>query len=187
MWKLFLASLSLLLVLKAQAEVYSTQIREVDRGDGREKIMVLLANGRVSYLPANSKLADALESAVRYGNEVRLIVNAKKEITSAQTMKRTSFDDDQKVMSSRQTPSSNYTPTVLPSFEKAKEVFKTLNHRANEDSQCYNRAHVWSWEMYNNHLIRPMKIYIFFSRRYIRRYNFDWWFHVAPYVITKAP
>jgi hypothetical protein len=27
-----------------------------------------------------------------------------------------------------------------------------------------------------------MKSFIFFSKKYIRKFNFDWWFHVAPLV-----
>lgn len=185
MWKFLVGCLGLLFIISAQAAVYSTQIREVDRGDGKEKILVLLANGKVSYLPANSDMAQSFELAARRGTLLKLNVNNSREITSAQTLKISEYDYENKVLASDRSKSNRYTPTVVASFDKAKEIFKGLNRRANEESQCYNRAHVWSWEMYNDHLVRPNKVFIFFTHKYIRRYNFEWWFHVSPYVLTK--
>jgi hypothetical protein len=31
--------------------------------------------------------------------------------------------------------------------------------------------------------VDSMKIFIFFTSRYIREYRYKWWFHVAPYVL----
>lgn len=30
-----------------------------------------------------------------------------------------------------------------------------------------------------------MKMFIFYTRKYIREYDFQWWFHVAPYTYVK--
>jgi hypothetical protein len=51
-----------------------------------------------------------------------------------------------------------------------------------KDSQCFNRAQIWTYEWWRNHSLRSNKLLIYFTRTYIRRYNFEWWFHIAPYV-----
>lgn len=75
---------------------------------------------------------------------------------------------------------ATYIPTTVASMEVAKKYFKEapLNPK---DSQCFNRAMVWSHGWWKNHSTKSMKLYIFFTRSYIRKYNFEWWFHVAPY------
>jgi hypothetical protein len=30
-----------------------------------------------------------------------------------------------------------------------------------------------------------MKVFLFFTSKYIRRYDYEWWFHVAPYTLTQ--
>ena len=57
-------------------------------------------------------------------------------------------------------------------------------------SQCYNRAHVWSWELYkkyhNGRRIQTGKMWVFFTRKYINAYDGKWWFHIAPYLTHRA-
>lgn len=74
-----------------------------------------------------------------------------------------------------------YVPTTLKDLETAK-FYHREGRRYQKDSQCFNRAMIWSYEWWRKHQLKSMKIFIFFSRNYIRRYNFEWWFHVAPYV-----
>lgn len=76
----------------------------------------------------------------------------------------------------------NYTPTDLKSLERAEELFSTMYRRAKKKSQCYMRAHAWAFDMYRDYNINSEKIFIFFNRRYIIKYDFEWWFHVAPAV-----
>lgn len=53
------------------------------------------------------------------------------------------------------------------------------------NSQCYNRAHVWVYEAKNNYSLNAMKVFMFYTRKYIRQYNFEWWFHVAPFTYIQ--
>jgi len=65
-----------------------------------------------------------------------------------------------------------------------------------ERAECYNRAHVWAWELnhYNDgsgtastrRRIQVGKSFIFFTSRYIRDYDYKWWFHVAPYLTSNG-
>lgn len=69
-------------------------------------------------------------------------------------------------------------------------IFNTMRTDTKEDSQCYNRAHVWNWEIHNTFRINGQKphmgkLWIFFTTRYIREYNYKWWFHIAPFLKTS--
>lgn len=83
-------------------------------------------------------------------------------------------------------PGEKYEPTVLPNLEEAKTIFKSLRRGASPRSQCYNRAHVWAYESKNKYKLDSMKVFIFYTRKYIREYNFGWWFHVAPFTYVQT-
>ena len=64
-------------------------------------------------------------------------------------------------------------------------VFENQRRDTKSKSQCYNRAHVWSWEMRRfsegGRRVQPGKVWLFFTSRYIRNYKYKWWFHISPY------
>lgn len=55
-----------------------------------------------------------------------------------------------------------------------------------DESQCYNRAHVWAWEEYYYGGLLSKKQFLFFTSRFIRNYRYRWWFHVAPSVVVSG-
>ena len=71
--------------------------------------------------------------------------------------------------------------TVLPSYASAQNLLKTFPNNDIQDSQCYDRAHSWSYLAYTRSNVKLQKAFLFFSDNYIERYRFKWWFHVAPY------
>jgi hypothetical protein len=78
------------------------------------------------------------------------------------------------------------TPTDVGSLERAQRLFKSLNDGDKSRSQCFKRAHIWSWDLWTKHGITSQKIYMFYTRRYIQLEDFDWWFHVAPMVVANG-
>ena len=58
-------------------------------------------------------------------------------------------------------------------------IFSRQNTRLIQSSQCYDKAHYWSYEWSRQNLSLG-KMFLFFTESYIRRYNYKWWFHVAP-------
>ncbi len=72
-----------------------------------------------------------------------------------------------------------YRPTVVNSSSRAKKYFRHSRISRGE-TQCFNRAHVWAYELWKKYGVKSQKIFVFYSRKYIRRHNFGWWFHVAP-------
>jgi hypothetical protein len=90
-----------------------------------------------------------------------------------------------------------YQATVLESPAAVNDVFNSLPREMNMGSflvpasQCFQRAEVWSYDMYKTKHINPMKIFIFYTYAYKKWFyhesghTFAWWFHVAPYVVNK--
>jgi hypothetical protein len=82
-------------------------------------------------------------------------------------------------------PLVNFEPTVLQNMDEATNVFKNFRRKETPWSQCYNRAHVWAYETKNRFNINTMKVFMFYTTKYIREYNFPWWFHVAPLTLVS--
>lgn len=77
-------------------------------------------------------------------------------------------------------PGNPFRPTIIKNYTAATDVLLNFNPRAIDGAQCYDRAHVWTYEASKNQKIELNKAWLFFSDNYIARYKFKWWFHVAP-------
>lgn len=83
---------------------------------------------------------------------------------------------------------SSYEPTVLDSEEKAEDFYRHSRRPSpwQWSWQCYNIAHVRAYEEFKRTGLKSMKMFLFFSDRYIREYNFKWWYHVTPMTYVKT-
>lgn len=81
-------------------------------------------------------------------------------------------------------PMMSYEPTVLESEEAAQKLLRTMRKPSpiQWNIQCYNIAHVRAYEAWKNHGVKSSKMFLFFTKSYIRKYRFNWWFHVTPMV-----
>jgi Glutaminase len=76
-----------------------------------------------------------------------------------------------------------FAPTDLQTIERANDIFKNmLNDGDKGRSQCFKRAHMWSFDMWSKLGISSEKIFLFYTKRYSILEDFEWWFHVAPLV-----
>lgn len=71
-------------------------------------------------------------------------------------------------------------PTILPSYKATQKILDGFNRGYIDGSQCYDRAHIWSYEAWEKDHILFQKMFLFFADHYIEKYRFGWWFHVAP-------
>lgn len=180
----FLGFLSLIFTLPVLASSLTTQIHDIDLGTSpTDEALIFLGTGQVARVsPDDPALLEALKGAHERGEWVGLNLSEERVVLSAESVYRPLLEErdhherHEKIF---------YIPTILPSYETAQSYFREMNSWAKDDSQCYNRAHVWTYEMAKRHKVNAMKVFMFFTRRYIREYNFDWWFHVAPFVLTK--
>jgi hypothetical protein len=80
----------------------------------------------------------------------------------------------------------NYEPTLVPDYLTTQLIFKRMRRNYQYSSQCYNRAHIWAYEEFLKSGLKSKKYFMFFTRSYIRKYNYKWWFHVAPGVSVQG-
>lgn len=182
MWLLALASLSLTLTAHASLNL-KTQIHDIDYGHGEEEDFLLLTSGHVAWVKnSNLKSQNKMLEARLKGQWVNITLNDKHELEHLEVI--ASPKNDKNLFSAELTAEENYTPTVIESVEVAKSYFHEARY-VSKDSQCYNRAHIWSFEWFLKHNVNSNKTWIFFTRRYIRKFKFEWWFHVSPSVAVR--
>lgn len=174
---------SLLFLVSSAALANSTvssTIYDIDHGvNGFEDHLLLLDNGSVLKINQKDKhILKTIENSNFIKAEFEFEYDSQRVVKSVSLRERLeSFD------SNKQTTTdlvANYVPTTVASIELLMKYFKEAPYNPKE-SQCFNRAMVWSYEWWKNHSLKSMKIFIFFTRNYIRKYNFEWWFHVSPY------
>lgn len=81
---------------------------------------------------------------------------------------------------------SEFIPTNLSSVADAQKLLVKLKYLKKAHSECYQRAHLWSLEMRQMANIKSQKVFLFFTDKYRRNTGFDWWFHVAPFVLVNG-
>jgi hypothetical protein len=163
------------------AQEFSTQIDDIDYGDkSGEEVLVFLANGMVAkIMPDDGTTLSMLKEALENESNLRIELNEEREIIFLEVLPNIKIYETRLYRQEKSLQSIR--PTVISSMDWAHKYFNEsrVNHKK---SQCFNRAHIWSYEWKMKHNINSQKLFIFFSRKYIRENNFQWWFHVAPYM-----
>jgi hypothetical protein len=183
---LVMSFLFLALPLWATTEV-STQIYDIDMGRGNEEPLIFLTNGQVvTYSIADKRIIMHFETAIIKKTWFEFTLNAKREILSYHEIPAPSLPVPSETRESLklkiQNASETYHPSILKNLHHARALFYEARTDAKEDSQCFNRAHVWTYEWRTTKNLYSSKTWIFFTRKFIRKYKFEWWFHVAPMV-----
>ncbi len=169
-----------LLSISTHASVsLTTQIHDIDYGSqSGDETLVLLKNGLVAKIKPTGQKNLSLDLLDYKDKWFKFKIDKNRYIQGfTETISPSSAIDENLGLKSFQ----NYVPTTVASMEVAKKYFNE-SPRNSKESQCFNRAMVWSYEWWKNHSTKSMKLFIFFSRKYIRAYNFEWWFHIAPYL-----
>src|SRR5690606_27145259 len=73
----------------------------------------------------------------------------------------------------------------LRSMAEARSVFHSQDPNMKSCSQCFQRAQLWSYELWTGRGIKTAKVFLFFTHRYIRNYDYGWWFHVSPFILVN--
>jgi hypothetical protein len=155
------------------AEEMISRIYDIDYGQGEGPTLILMDSGHVIRVASDKNTfvkKDWLKIYLDKDNKVSHYLPSE-----APFLKKTSFNSFNE---------EQYSPSLVSDSEQAKYLFKESRYKSKE-SQCFNRAHVWSHEWYKNHGILSNKTWLFFTRKYIRKYAFDWWFHVAPSILVS--
>jgi hypothetical protein len=166
--------------LFADSEV-STQVNDIDMGLVNEDPLIFLSSGQVVTYPAGDKAFYAkLREGIKNKVWFHLTINDSREITALKEIAAPlpRFDEIISYTSEELTP---YTPSILKDLDQARSFFYDAR-ATHKESQCFNRAHVWTYEWRTKRNLYASKVWLFFTRKFIRKYKFEWWFHVAPMV-----
>lgn len=157
----------------AHAETFRSRIDSIEQGEGDEATLLKFENGRVGFIDHHNK---NLEHSFSPGDLVEVKLGEDLSVISGSSV------EAPKVTNPELPPPAkvNYVPTNLSSLGEAQAIFSRMNRKYQNESQCYNRAHIWAYEEFNRSGLNSMKLFMFFTSRYIRNYRYKWWFHVTP-------
>jgi hypothetical protein len=174
--KFFTLFFFLLTILQtAMAVTFTSRIHSIDYGQAKEFHIVKFDNGRVGFIDyKNRDLIRAMDVGRKANLNIEIVLDAKYYIISAQSA-GVSEEEEEGVQSL-----PPYIPTVLKDYNSALSVLNKMRRGYTDEGQCFNRAHVWAYEEFKRSRLNSMKLFLFFTNRYIRNYNFHWWFHVTP-------
>lgn len=177
MWLVVLLSFGLSLTAQASFQI-KAQVHDVDHGDGNEESLIFLTTGHVVRQGQNKKdNIQVWEQAKSSKQWFTFTLNGQHEIETYESAHPSSNPQ----INFKSNFTELYVPTVIESMDLARTYFHEAKY-VNKESQCFNRAHIWSYEWFNKHGINSNKTWLFFTRRYIRKFKFEWWFHVSPSV-----
>jgi hypothetical protein len=172
--------LSIILVLailttNAIAERIQDTVHSISYGKNGEDHLVYLTNGRVLFFDQSEvlpKVGTVVEVDFTDDNQVNAISSLPSQplpLIESEYFRR-GIDDG----------------TVLNSYTDANAVFRGMNRSWRNNTECTDRAHIWSYEEWRRRGLISRKVFLFFTNTYIRRYNYHWWFHVSPYTLVNS-
>lgn len=162
-----------------------TRIHDLKQDKAFKEALVFMENGRVLKAAfENKELLRTLQEAHLAQSFLIIEHNEKRQIEDARIYPHMEVPES---VLTEEIPwrKQNFTPTILSSYNEAKKIFRAQRGGSLGSSECYHRAHVWSWEAFKNSGINSMKIFMFFTQKFIRENDYEWWFHVSPMVYAK--
>jgi len=127
---------------------------------------LVIEEAKVLKSKANSALSQSL-------NQLESVFSDQKE------------EDDNNDRLPIQNPDLTFPTTRVSTMQEATNLYESLTQRLSRRSQCYQRAHVWAHHLFTRYNVYSMKVFLFFSKKYIREYRYKWWFHVSPYIYVN--
>jgi hypothetical protein len=144
-----------------------------------DEVLVLLSNGHVAKVNhSNGFLVSDFIEMKSKKQMLKLTMDEQRYITDIETIETQNMSTPEILL--LRAP-QEYVPTTIANMDLAKKYHREARYNP-KDSQCFNRAIIWTYEWWKAHSLKSNKLLIYFTRTYIRRYNFEWWFHIAPYV-----
>lgn len=169
----WISTIFFLLSLSASADIL--RVESIDYGlNSSEPDLIFFSDGRIGSVPESK-----MNSLPKIGSFVDVTLGKNHQIKKMFKVAKT-----ENISSDISQNKNDYVPTVLPDLQSVNKIFKRMNRGWQRDSQCYNRAHVWNYEEFKRSGLLSKKVFIFYTRRYIRDYNFMWWFHAIPTVLA---
>ncbi len=177
MKNIFLLIIFFSLISLANAERITDKIHSLSPGMKGQDHLLYLISGRVirvsqtEFSTEDFETGQMIEAEVDKKNRLESISSLPDETLPEESLPNTETELEQDA-------------TVLSSYAEANSIFKGMNRSYKRNTECTDRAHVWSFEEWKKHGLISRKVFMFFTNTYIRRYNYHWWFHVSPYTLV---
>jgi hypothetical protein len=174
----FLPFLIAIVSFTVHADRLKSRIHSVEHSpDSHKPHLVLFESGRVGFVNSSEKASlSTLEMSQARGEWLDVELDEKGNFLGASVVPAPARE---KLLDDPTPVNDEYVPTNLSAMDDAEAIFKKMR-RTHGNSQCYNRAHVWTYEEFNRSGLQSMKLFMFFTRSYIWKYRYKWWFHVTP-------
>lgn len=181
---------SLMIVLftlssEVMAISFTSTIHSIDFGKAQEFHLIRFDNGRVTFInPQDKKLVAALASTAEREGLISVKVDDENSLVAVQNVEAAAENGTESgTWTDNPEP---YQPAVVKNTNAALKIFNQMRKDYTKNGECYNRAHVWTYEEHQRSGLNLMKIFMFFTERYIRKYKFHWWFHVTPMIYVAS-
>lgn len=166
--------------MPAFASSFRSRIHSIETEEKDLPPLIKFENGRVGFIRnKNNGQMKTLISALKKNIGLQIKITGKNTIESVR-MITDLYEEDSRDYE-RFFP---FTPTNLNSDASALKIFNSM--KKSTRGECFSKAHVWAYEAFKKHKLESMKLFLFFTNRYIRKYNYKWWFHVAPMAYVKG-
>ena len=179
--KLQLIVLTLLFSSTVFAETIQSRIYEIVQGANGDDHIVKMEDGQVVFIQDTQTLTQ-LQRSQEAQDLVQIEIDRERDLLSVQTIEAGNGLSEEAF---EEAAPLSFDPTVLSSRAQASTIFSRMKRGWQNNSQCYNRAHVWAYEEFNRSGLKSKKLFLFFTNRYIRNYRYKWWFHVSPMTYAK--
>lgn len=157
---------------------YTTQVHSIDKGKKGKPHLIMFTNGHTAFLDGPDKsLIEEVEISLEKGDTVAVKLDKKLNLLSIQTVEPERIEPQEEIGHGDEILDDQ---TSVITLDQARSAFSGMRTNYQNESQCYNRAHIWSYEEFNRTNIKTNKLFLFFTTRYIRNYRYKWWFHVTP-------
>lgn len=184
-------ALTVVMAGAAQAETIVTTVFNVYESKRSETLMILSgSDGRIYKTPKTKdslKQINALKGRVVslsfVGSNNDFVVTGIRAVAPGEVDQRTMDLNHFQYNELRE-----FAPTDIQDKTAAKEIFdQMLNDGDLRRSQCFKRAHIWSFDMWSKLGVSSQKIFIFYASRFVMlEDDADWWFHVAPMIKVQG-
>lgn len=177
-----------LAAVSAFSATLTSRVHSIDKGVNFYDVdIVMLENGHNAFLkPGDKSLLDSIERSIENQDTLELQLDDELNVLSVQTVAAAPEDvNTNSVSIPEYAESMSYDPSIVTSSQ-ATSAFKNMRRNYQNNSQCYNRAHVWTYEEFQKTGMKTGKLFLFFTSKYIRNYRYKWWFHVTPFAYVDG-
>lgn len=151
-----------LLSLPIMATSFKTQIHDIDLGKGKEDHLILLTNGQTAFVSKEDlSLFAAVKDSYQKNETVIVEIDSKIKLKSIET---TGPEEVATTINTESEGEIDYTPSIISSTT-ASNVFSRMRRNYQNESQCYNRAHIWTYEEFQKSGLKSGKLFLFFYHK----------------------